>query len=573
MAFPFSSTENNRWKFGDDALYLGRDIVTGDDIGIRTDKHAITVATARSGKGAALIIPNLMTQSSFNALVVDPKGENVEKTWQTRKIMGQNVRVLDPFNVADIPDEIRVKFNILDSIDPKSPTIWEDIRAVADGLVMRYKSEDGMWDNGAVTVLSGFIAHALSYGDAANRTLPAVRSLLRLPDDDLIPVFEAMNQIEGFGGLGQAAAGIGLSPSRKNREFIGCARDNCEWLDSGPMSSMLSSSSFNFDELKHGKSTIYLVLPPHLLRTHGRFLRLFVRYALNVMSKSGLKGERCLFILDEFHSLGRIDELASACGAMPGYGLHLWPFLQDINQLEELYGKSAETFISNSDIQTYFGTADDHTLEVISKKLGETTPEEIAEAPPMKEAYSWWKHGGWFKTDEESKAELAAKQANEDALHRHRMGMNGRRRLSPLEIKELVAKHDGDKVARSMIVIGKGGNVFNLALSPYFSPYTPPPINKENPANTFSAPEESEGIMIQEDFWDKIARLQKWKGTKYIALLLLVSSTLSPYGLFAIIPLMILWYQVASRETKHLQGKVRFWSREMTEEKPQSIGG
>ena len=115
-----------------------------------------------------------------------------------------------------------------------------------------------------------------------------------------------MSESDAFGGLCKAAASIGLSDSRKNREFVSGAVDHSEWLDSPAMLSVLTGGGLDLAELKRGKVTVYLVLPAHYLGEHGRFLRLFVRAALDAMAKDR-GGERCLFLLDEFAALGRID--------------------------------------------------------------------------------------------------------------------------------------------------------------------------------------------------------------------------------------------------------------------------
>ena len=45
-----------------------------------------------------------------------------------------------------------------------------------------------------------------------------------------------------------------------------------------------------------------------------------------------------LFLLDEFAALGRLEAVERAMGLMAGYGLQLWPILQDMSQLKDLYG-------------------------------------------------------------------------------------------------------------------------------------------------------------------------------------------------------------------------------------------
>ena len=46
-----------------------------------------------------------------------------------------------------------------------------------------------------------------------------------------------------------------------------------------------------------------------------------------------------LFILDELPALGKMPVIEQAYGLMAGFGLQLWGFVQDLSQLENLYGK------------------------------------------------------------------------------------------------------------------------------------------------------------------------------------------------------------------------------------------
>ncbi len=526
MPYAFTSAQNHSYNAGH--FFLGLDPETGQEVGIPSERHAITIAGAGSGKGAAVIIPNLL-RWPHNALVVDPKGENAERTWEAREALGQRVYVLDPFKVANVPDRLRSGCNLLASIKPDSPTAREDIRVIADGLVMRFKAEDSTWDNGAVSVLSGMIAYVCDDPEPSGRNLHNVRRNLTLPPDTLKEVFEDMATNDAYGGLCRGAAAIGLSDSRKNREFVGGAVDHSEWLDSPAMVSILTGDGFNLSELKTGKATVYLVLPPQYLGEHGRFLRVFVRAALDAMAK-GLKGERCLFLLDEFFALGRIDEIAKAAGLMRGYGVQLWPFLQDLGQLVALYGKEgAETFFGNADVHAYFGNTDSLTLNHVSDRLGRKTLADIGvEPPPMatatvsrseaayaygstlppqsapidakNNAFRMFQHIGQslarvaHDTDmqdraaartklEERHKQVAADDATAMRRYQHAVSERGEPRFTPEQVRELVAKHDGDAVARSMIVFAKGGHVLNLKLAPYFLPRPLPNEKNAVPQN------------------------------------------------------------------------------------------
>ena len=63
----------------------------------------------------------------------------------------------------------------------------------------------------------------------------------------------------------------------------------------------------------------------------------------------------------------------------------------------------------------------------------------------------------------------------EQAEYQHKAQTLGRPRLAPEEVRELVARHAEDTVARSMIAFATGGAVYNLRLHPYFLPDPVPP--------------------------------------------------------------------------------------------------
>ena len=65
-----------------------------------------------------------------------------------------------------------------------------------------------------------------------------------------------------------------------------------------------------------------------------------------------------LFLLDEFGALGRLEAVERAMGLMACYGLQLWPILQDMSQLSDLYGARASTFVVNAGVQQVFGVND-----------------------------------------------------------------------------------------------------------------------------------------------------------------------------------------------------------------------
>lgn len=544
MPFEFSHPKD----FAPGDLFLGLD--QGRPAGVDTERHAITFAGSGMGKGAGVFIPNLL-RWPHNVLCIDPKGENAARSFEAREKMGQRVCVIDPFRFADVPDRLRASFNPLDGIDPDSRRVREDISVLADGLMLRHDPKAGHWDGGALSVLAGFIAHVIASAPPEMRNLPTVRELMTLPADDFDDVVKAMGESDGVGGLAKAAFIKMKRSGSEGGHFLSAADENSKWLDSEPIQEVMSSSTFKLSDLKTEKLDVFLVLPFDLLEEHSRFLRVFVRCAINEMVKQGQEGRKCLFLLDEFFSLGYMAELAKAPGTLRSYGVKLWPFLQDIGQLRTLYGREgAGTFFANSDVAMFFGNTDDETLSYISQRLGVFRTEELVDGAPKAltpdvtdqtfalahrqiprpsgqgpipltgkkdgaaqfynmifNAMENSSYASSLDRQVQAQYELELGRMNVDAMqkdqtaeYQHKMQAKGAPRFYPDEVAELVGKGDGDKVAGSMIVFGKKGEVFNLQLAPYFEPLPVAETSEEpeQPAHSgggvFDLPERAAGF-------------------------------------------------------------------------------
>src|SRR3546814_272109 len=103
------------------------------------------------------------------------------------------------------------------------------------------------------------------------------------------------------------------------------------------MTAVLGHSDFTFADVKAKATTVYLVLPPDRLATYARWLRLMLAKGLTDLARAPASAERpVLFLLDEFAALGRLEPVERAMGLMAGYGITLWPILQDVHQRRPL---------------------------------------------------------------------------------------------------------------------------------------------------------------------------------------------------------------------------------------------
>jgi hypothetical protein len=351
-------------------------------IGHEDDLHLITVASNRSGKGRSAIIPNLI-EWPHSALVIDPKGTNAAVTALRRGKGGgrvkyykrQDVHIVDPFKTVTKSDPLAnysACFNPLSAIDINSNTVTEDIGLIADAIIIQEGGRNAdHFMEGAQSIIAGIIAHLLTKN--AYATLIDVREALTQSAEGLEDLFCEMAENDQAGGLPMVATSLLESAGNNERgAFLTTVIRNTKWIDSLSMKEVLGSSSFRMSDLKNGKTTVYVILPPHMLEEHKRFLRLFVNMSILGMSKGERAENPVLFVLDEFFSLGHLSQLEKAAGLLASYKVKLWPIIQNISQIKQNYPKNWETFFANAGISQFFAISDLETQKYLQERLSQT---------------------------------------------------------------------------------------------------------------------------------------------------------------------------------------------------------
>ena len=373
-----------RGKGHEDAgLLIGRNPHTGRLLRYDGPAHLITLAPTRAGKGVGTVIPNLLA-AERSVLVIDPKGENARIAGEARRRFG-TVYVLDPFEVSGHPS---AAYNPLDRLTPDSLDLGEDAASLTEALVMDPPGQvtEAHWNEEAKAILGGLIMFCVCHEDRDRRSLATVREYLTLPPEKLRALLELMQDSDEAGGLIARAANRFLGKAdREAASVLSNAQRHTHFLDSPRIAKCLARSDFAFSDLRHRITSVFLVLPPNRMDAYSRWLRLLVSQALQDIARdaerpqgaSEGRSERLkaptLFLLDEFAALGRLEAVERAMGLMAGYGLQLWPILQDMSQLKDLYGERAGTFIANAGVQQVFGVNDFETAKWLSQMIGQET--------------------------------------------------------------------------------------------------------------------------------------------------------------------------------------------------------
>jgi type IV secretion system protein VirD4 len=144
----------------------------------------------------------------------------------------------------------------------------------------------------------------------------------------------------------------------------------------------LASGDFSLVKALRENWSVYVCLPPSQINRMKRWLRALVRIALDAKMDT-LKppqGERTLFILDEFYSLGHMQLIEDAAAYMAGYGIKLVPVIQNIGQVQKLYEKNWETFLGNAGAIIAWGLNDLESEKYLSDRMGNVLTWEVSQS-------------------------------------------------------------------------------------------------------------------------------------------------------------------------------------------------
>lgn len=278
------------WTYSRKGILLGSCRVKGTATGIgwKDDRHVMTVAGSRAGKGVSLMVPNLLLYEG-SVLAIDPKGELARTTSRVRAAapeaggLGQKVFVLDPFEAslketksdaqkADLKGRL-ASFNPLAELDPESPNVIDDAGLIADALIIPSEFEPH-WGERAKEILQSLILMVLIL-PMEKRNLAVVRDMLALRDGSVLytaekeevtplrALFKMMQTLgDQFEGV-VASTGTTFLDLGANElaSILSTAQGQTKFLDSPGLRRIITKSDFCLADLKTGKATLYLCLP------------------------------------------------------------------------------------------------------------------------------------------------------------------------------------------------------------------------------------------------------------------------------------------------------------------------
>lgn len=334
-------------------------------------QHTLLFAPTGAGKGVGFVIPNLLFWT-HSVVVHDIKLENYDLTSGWRASIGQKVFKWEPSN----PDGLSHCYNPMDWISKKSGQMVDDVQKMASLLLPK----QDFWENEARGL---FLAVALYIlvDPSRPKSFGEVTRVIR--GDDL-----AYGLAVALDTMGEAIHPVAymnitsfIQKADGERSGVSSTLSSCLELWANPLiDSATSKSDFNVLEFKKHPHTIYVGLTPDNIARLQKLMQVFYQQSTEFLSRKmpNLKEEPfgVMYLLDEFPTLGKMEQFKSGIAYFRGYRVRLFLIIQDTQQLKGIYEEAGmNSFLSNSTFRVTYAANNYETANLISQLCGNKTVE------------------------------------------------------------------------------------------------------------------------------------------------------------------------------------------------------
>lgn len=266
-------------------------------------------------------------------------------------------------------------YSPLDDISRDSPVGLDDCNGIGKELVVRTGEEKEMhWLEACELNISAVTAAVVAYGTQGQRSLQEVSEILADPRKlDLCK--QLMRASDAWGGmLARVGAKLDYFVDKEKASVLTTVSRFLRFLDTPAMAASTRTSSFNPAQLKRGKMTVYIVLPPEQMKAGMGWLRMIVGSMIRAVVREGADERRLVhFVLDESASLGVMDSIEDLVDKFRKYGCRAQFYYQSQGQLAKCWPKDQGQTLLSSAAKIYVNVSDLQTAQVVSSTLGKAT--------------------------------------------------------------------------------------------------------------------------------------------------------------------------------------------------------
>jgi type IV secretory pathway TraG/TraD family ATPase VirD4 len=161
--------------------------------------------------------------------------------------------------------------------------------------------------------------------------------------------------------------------SKEVADVLSTATRYTDFVGNETIAQSLEGHVFDFASLKETPGTVSIILPMEHMHTCGRWLSVMIASALHELWRKGRGKVPVVIILDELAQYGSIDILIAAMNAARNFGIILVAMVQQLSDLEVMYGKQSNSFINGASWKIFYSSDDMATRGLVEKLAGTTT--------------------------------------------------------------------------------------------------------------------------------------------------------------------------------------------------------
>ena len=350
------------------------------------ESHTLIVARTRAGKGTRVIVPTLL-RYRYSMLVIDPKGENAAITARTRRDqLKQSVHIINPWGeMKDLYSNLGFEtatFNPLDAIERDDPNAVAVAQTLAATMCPVKEERDRFWQGSAANVLAGVLLW-ISDQPGEEKTLARAREIITQSRGDFKKntLTKMMASTAFSGAIKEMVSQYYDLADDTYSGIMSNLAESTKFLSDPQIKASTASSSFSMEKIRDKYMTVFIVIPHDRIQTHATWLRLVIAAAMQaIKNRSRIRTpahHRCMFLIDEFGSIGHIADVPRDIAIMSGYGLDLTLIIQGLDQLKHHYGEAKNTILSNCGYKWFCYVGDLDTAKYLSETLGKKTVQTV----------------------------------------------------------------------------------------------------------------------------------------------------------------------------------------------------
>jgi len=375
------------------------------DICADMSKHIMVLGDTRAGKLTTVLAQKVMSYDGPLAVFDMKNGELALLFAQYRRdVLGRKVVIFDKNNIVATALQMpSMGINVLDHIDPKGDSFFEDCLLVADGMIMDQDTRDPHWPTEGIAIIAGVIAFVktapmlLLPEQTLGRSLLQVRKIFNLPPKQFHELVSGKYKQEEDGTytllkpgmlhsqneyVRDAAARILNKSDKERSSVISTVHANTHFLDNQSSRNALVKSEFTYQCLHEGDVDIFHVFEAKRIRQESRLTRILFNALWSAVSGFSAPPKKdILVIIEEMAVQGRLNTVEDLFAVSAGIGIKLCGVWQDLNQLYDTYSeRKGKSMLANCGAVHFVGVNDSDTEEFIVKRCGKTTLSLITEA-------------------------------------------------------------------------------------------------------------------------------------------------------------------------------------------------